>query len=93
MPLSYSAGIFVSICDWIYSLLCGIVCREKGWCAMANDNIFQTIYSDLEEPSSNNVAHNLELDSNFKVASKKESKLYKQYEELNLSKKQRKIIE
>jgi len=46
--------------------------------------IFQLIYADLEERSFNNVLENLKQDNTYQVASKRESKLYEQYENLNL---------
>ncbi len=54
---------------------------------MANENIFQLIYRELEERSFDNVAQNLKQDSNFQDTDKRETKLFKKYEALNLTKK------
>lgn len=60
---------------------------------MIDTNIFDMLYSYLEERSDNNVHTQLNADPEYQKALAKECELYQQYENLNLSKEQCKIIE
>jgi len=60
---------------------------------MLNKDIFDLLYSQLEEGSVNNVLENLKADVDYQEALQEECVIYKQYKALNLTKEQDKIIE
>ena len=60
---------------------------------MIDTKIFDILYSYLEERADNNVRSQLNADPEYQNALEEECNLYQQYENLNLSKEQRKIIE
>ena len=54
---------------------------------------FQLLYTHLEERSFNNVYEQLKQEEEYKEALQAENFLFKQYEDLELSQEQRKVIE
>lgn len=60
---------------------------------MRDTKIFDMLYSYLEERSDNNVGNQLNTDTEYQKALTEECELYQQYENLNLSKEQCKIVE
>lgn len=59
---------------------------------MINTEIFDLLYNYLEERPVNNVLNQLHSDNDYQQASTEENKLSEQYESLNLSDEQRRII-
>ena len=60
---------------------------------MIDAKIFDMLYSYLEERSDNTVCSQLNADPEYQNALEEECKLYQQYENLNLSEEQCKVIE
>lgn len=60
---------------------------------MIDTKIFDMLYSYLEERSDNNIHSQLNADHVYQSALEEECELYQQYENLNLSEEQCKIIE
>ena len=60
---------------------------------MIDTKIFDMLYSYLEERSDNNVRSQLNADTEYQKALTKECECYQQYENLNLSEEQCKVIE
>lgn len=60
---------------------------------MINTVIFDLLYNYQEECSDNNVLKWLHSDSDYQQSSTEENKLSEQYESLNLSKEQRRIVD
>lgn len=60
---------------------------------MIDTKIFDMLYSYLEERSDDNVGSQLNADPEYQNALAEECELYQQYENLNLSKEQCKVIE
>ena len=60
---------------------------------MLNTDIFDLLYSQLEEGRVNKILENLKLDVAYQEALQEESVISQQYEALNLTKEQDKIIE
>lgn len=60
---------------------------------MLNTDIFDLLYSQLEEGRVNRVLENLKVDVNYQEALQEEAAIYQQYEGLNLLMEQDKIVE
>lgn len=60
--------------------------------SMINTEIFDLLYNYPEERPVNNVLNQLHSDNDYQQASTEENKLSEQYESLNLSDEQRRII-
>lgn len=60
---------------------------------MINTDIFDLLYSQLEEGRVNKVLENLKADVDYQEALQEECAIYQQYESLNLTKEQDKIVE
>ena len=60
---------------------------------MIDTKIFDMLYSYLEERSDNNIHSQLNADPEYQNALEEECNLYQQYENLNLSEEQCKVIE
>lgn len=60
---------------------------------MIDTKIFDMLYSYLEERADNNVGSQLNTDPGYQNALAEECELYQQYESLNLSEEQCKVIE
>lgn len=60
---------------------------------MIDTEIFDLLYTHLEERTINNVRKQLNADPDYQDAAEKECEFYQQYESLNLSKEQCRIIE
>ena len=59
---------------------------------MIDTKIFDMLYSYLEERSNNNVGSQLNADTEYQKALTEECECYQQYENLNLSEEQGKVI-
>lgn len=59
---------------------------------MIDMDIFQLLYNHLEERHYNNICHNAKQDANYLKATTLENELNDQYENLDLSDEQRKVI-
>ena len=60
---------------------------------MMNTDFFQLLYTHLEERSFNNVYEQLKQDDEYQEALRAENILFEQYEDLELSEEQCKVIE
>ena len=68
------------------------MCGQKGGISLNNMNFFQLVQYYLEERQFNNIHANLKKDTEYLKASQLEEKLCNQYENLDLTAEQRKVI-
>ena len=69
------------------------MCGRKGGISLNNMNFFQLVQYYLEECQSNSIHANLKKDTDYLKASQLEAELCNQHENLDLTAKQRKVIE
>ena len=69
------------------------MCVQQGGISLNNMNFFQLVQFHLEERQSNNIHENLKKDADYLKAKWQEDELCNQYEHLDLTAEQRKVIE